>query len=112
MNSYRDGSSLEVIIYYGYISLISIFVLVLVTLLIREIGHENFVLLLFINALLIGSINPCEMYKWHHCTFFTIPMFTLPDFVAACPNLSSSNINFQSIYFNIIFSMHIIMIEI
>ena len=63
MNSYRDGSPLEVIIYYGYISLISIFILVLVTLLIREIGHENFVLLLFINALLIGLINPRETYK-------------------------------------------------
>ena len=63
MNSYRDGSSLEVIIYYRYISLISIFILVLVTLLIKEIGHENFVLLLFINALLIGLINPCETYK-------------------------------------------------
>ena len=71
MNSYRDGSSLEVIIYYGYISLISIFILV--TFLIREIGHENFVLLLFINALLIGLINPRETYKWYHCTFFTIP---------------------------------------
>ena len=53
MNSYRDGSSLEVIIYYGYISFISIFILVLVTLLIREIRHENFVILLFINTLLI-----------------------------------------------------------
>jgi hypothetical protein len=63
MNSYRDGSSLEVITYYGYISLISIFILVLVTFLIREIGHENFVLLLFINALLIGLINPRETYK-------------------------------------------------
>ena len=63
MNSYRDGSALEVIIYYRYISLISIVVLVLVTLLIREIGHENFVLLLFINALLIGLINPRETYK-------------------------------------------------
>jgi len=63
MNSYRDGSSLEVIIYYGYISFISIFILVLVTLLIREIGHENFVLLLFINALLIGLINPRETYE-------------------------------------------------
>ena len=72
MNSYRDGSSLEVIIYYGYISLISIFILVLVTFLVREIGHENFVLLLFINALLIGLINPRETYKWYHCTFFTL----------------------------------------
>ena len=59
MNSYRDRSSLEVIICYGYISLISIFILVLVTLLIREIRHENFVLLLFINALLIGLIYTC-----------------------------------------------------
>ena len=72
MNSYRDGSSLEVIIYYGYISLISIFILVLVTLLIREIRHENFVLLLFINTLLIGLINPRETYKWYKKLFFYI----------------------------------------
>jgi len=63
MNSYRDRSSLEVIIYYRYISLISITILVLVTFLIREIRHKNFVLLLFINTLLIGLINPHETYK-------------------------------------------------
>ena len=57
MSYSRDESFPESLCYFGYPLFICIFVLVLVTFLVRETGHENFILFLFVNTLLFIFIN-------------------------------------------------------
>ena len=52
MSYSRDESFPESLCYFRYPLFIRIFVLVLVTFLVKETGHENFILFLFVNTLL------------------------------------------------------------
>ena len=72
---YRDGSSRRNFVlfwistFYLYFNIS--FILVLVIFLVKETGHGNFILFLFVNTLLFILINSRETYEWHHRTFFT-----------------------------------------